>query len=235
MNKNKTDYLIIGNSAAGLSAAESIRRSDKKSKITVFSEESHYNYSKPLITYYLAGKIGLDKVYFRDWQFYEDNGIELKTDSKIVSIDTKAMSVIDTAGNAAEYNKLLIASGGVPIIPEIPITENSEKTGDLKSRMSGIKNVFTLTTLDDAIRLRSYIRDNKIEEAIILGGGLIGLKAAEAFLELGIRINIIELADRILAASFDDIASKIITEKITDNGGEIFTGTTIESINLKDG
>ena len=69
MTENKIDYLIIGNSAAGLAAAEGIRTIDKKSRITVLSEESHFNYSKPLITYYLAGKIGIDETYFKDKEF----------------------------------------------------------------------------------------------------------------------------------------------------------------------
>lgn len=69
MKDKTTDYLIIGNSAAGLSAAASIRKNDKKSTISIISYEEYTNYSKPLTTYYLAGKVSLEKVYFKSESF----------------------------------------------------------------------------------------------------------------------------------------------------------------------
>ena len=81
------DYLIIGNSASGLAAAESIREIDKKGRLVVITEEEYTNYSKPLITYYLAGKVTLDNIYFKDEKFYKDNNIELFTNTNIKSID----------------------------------------------------------------------------------------------------------------------------------------------------
>ena len=254
----KADYLVIGNSAAGLAAAESIRKIDKKSSITILSGERHFNYSKPLITYFLAGKSGADRLFFKDKSFYSDNDIELVLNATVTDIDPVQHNVIveiliDRADIKKScrfsYYKALIASGGKPIIPEIKIIGSDGKTaslkdlarpfvtGDLRSievaahgadgRLGG---VFTLTTLDDAIAVKKYIELNGISSATILGGGLIGLKAAEAFLELGIKINVIEFSKQILSASFDEIASEIITKKIEDAGSNVITNSTIDEI-----
>ena len=248
MKDKTTDYLIIGNSAAGLSAAASIRKNDKNGTISIISSEEYTNYSKPLITYYLAGKVSLEKIYFKSESFYKDNNFKLILGSKVDFLDEKKMLAGISDGNQISYKKLLISSGGKPIIPKIRVVEGQNKlVGSIgsngvrggigyagkspdKVNYSDIKGVFTLTTLEDAIKLKKYIDENNLKSATILGGGLIGLKTAEAMLELGLQITIIELSDRILAASFDKNASEIIENKIEENSGSIFTNTTVDEI-----
>jgi NAD(P)H-nitrite reductase large subunit len=248
MRDKTTDYLIIGNSAAGLSAAASIRKNDKNGTISIISYEEYTNYSKPLITYYLAGKVSLEKIYFKSESFYKDNNFKLILGSKVNFLDEKKMLAGLSDSNQISYKKLLISSGGKPIIPKIRIVEGQNKligsigSNDVRSGIgyagkspdkvnySDIKGVFTLTTLEDAIKLKKYIDENNLKSATILGGGLIGLKTAEAMLELGLQITIIELSDRILAASFDKNASEIIENKIEENSGSIFTNTTVDEI-----
>lgn len=246
MKDKTTDYLIIGNSAAGLSAAASIRKNDKNGTISIISSEEYTNYSKPLITYYLAGKVSLEKIYFKSESFYKDNNFNLILGSKVDFLDEKKMLAGLSDGNQISYKKLLISSGGKPIIPKIRVVEGQNKLvgigyagkdHGLKGQRllsgenySDIEGVFTLTTLEDAIKLKKYIDENNLKSATILGGGLIGLKTAEAMLELGLQITIIELSDRILAASFDKNASGIIENKIEENSGSIFTNTTVDEI-----
>ncbi|MCL4416933.1 MAG: FAD-dependent oxidoreductase [Actinobacteria bacterium] len=272
MKDKTTDYLIIGNSAAGLSAAENIRKNDKKGTISIISYEEYINYSKPLITYYLSGKVSLEKIYFKSESFYKDNNFKLILGSRVDCLDENKMLAGLSDGNQISYKKLLISSGGKPIIlsPKIRVVEDENKfTGQNKSagqnkmadqfkivsqnkmvgrkdhnlkeqrkeqrllmgeNYSDIEGVFTLTTLEDAIKLKKYIEENNLKSATILGGGLIGLKTAEAILELGLQISIIELSDRVLAASFDKNASEIIENKIKKNGGSIFTNTTVDEI-----
>ena len=122
------DYLIIGNSASGLAAAESIREADKKGRLVVLTEEEYTNYSKPLITYYLAGKVSLIDIYFKSVSFYKDNNIELHTSTKIKNIDPEKMEAVTGNGDRIKYKKLLIASGGRPIVPGIKINGRSVKT-----------------------------------------------------------------------------------------------------------
>lgn len=232
MKDKTTDYLIIGNSAAGLSAAASIRKNDKNGTISIISSEEYANYSKPLITYYLAGKVSLEKIYFKNESFYKDNNFKLILGSKVDFLDEKQMLVGLSASNQISYKKLLISSGGKPIIPKIRVVEDQNKLVGRKDHenYSDIKGVFTLTTLEDAIKLKKYIDENNLKSATILGGGLIGLKTAEAMLELELQITIIELSDRVLAASFDKNASEIIENKIEENSGSIFTNTTVDEI-----
>ena len=273
MKDKITDYLIIGNSAAGLSAAASIRKNDKNGTILIISSEEYTNYSKPLITYFLAGKVSLEKIYFKSESFYKDNNFKVILGSKVDFLDEKRMFAGISDGSQISYEKLLISSGGKPIIPKISLAEGQNKlaggigSNDVRSGTSytsyngrspdnintsdrnglkrkrllteenypDIEGVFTLTTLKDAIKLKKYIDQNNLKSATILGGGLIGLKTAEAMSELGLQITIIELSDRILAASFDKNASGIIENKIEENSGSIFTNTTVDEIIVNGG
>lgn len=257
------DYLIIGNSAAGLSAAQTIRQYDRNGRIGVFTSEAYFNYSKPLITYYLADKIGIEKINFKDKAFYLDNNVDLFLNTEIIEIVPKFNKVISKDGKEFHYSKLLIASGGKPIIPKIEVINLSDNFNELDNLLINFKNsklselsyakiksdnektvildkkmpkgVFTLTKLDDAISIKNYIKEKNIKDAVILGGGLIGLKAAEAFLNLGIKITIIELSNTILSASFDPIVSEIIKEKIQKQGSKVLTSTTVSTIFVSSG
>src|SRR5665647_2371758 len=127
MKDKTTDYLIIGNSAAGLSAAASIRKNDRNGTISIISYEEYTNYSKPLITYYLAGKVSLEKVYFKSENFYKDNNFKLILGSKVDFLDEKKMLASISNGSQISYKKLLISSGGKPIIPKIRVVEGQNK------------------------------------------------------------------------------------------------------------
>ena len=230
MKIENLDYVIIGNSAAGLAAAESIRKIDKKSKISIFTDEKYSNYSKPLITYFLSGKLDLEKTFFKDSGFYEKNNIDLRIGTRVIGIDPSVQDLFTDKNETVRFCKLLIAGGGKPAIPEIKVIDKTGNAQTLKNALGKIGGIFTLTTLDDAIRLKKYIEVNKIKSASILGGGLIGLKAAEAFLELGIKINIIEFSGQILSASFDKTASEIITSRIEETKSCVLTNNTIDEI-----
>lgn len=229
------DYLIIGNSAAGLAAAESIRELDRTGKIMILTGENYLNYSKPMITYFLAGAVNLDMIHFKDEKFYTDNRLDIRLNTIVKSIDTGKKFLVADDGSRYKFRKLLIASGGRPIIPKI------KAAGDISfdfidgTNYEKVGGIFTLTNLDDAVRIKNYIEKNDIKNISILGGGLIGLKAAEAFLEKGIDVNIIELADRILAATFDREASEIIEKRIKSRGSNIFRNNTIEEVYTGDG
>jgi len=229
-NNKPIDYIIIGNSAAGLAAAESIRELDRTGEIMILTGENYLNYSKPMITYFLAGAVNLDKIHFKDEKFYTDNRLDIKLSTIVRSIDTDKMFLITGDGSRYEFRKLLIASGGRPIIPKIKAVGAGSLDFIDGTNYEKVGGIFTLTNLDDAVRIKNYIEKNDIKNISILGGGLIGLKAAEAFLEKGIDVNIIELADRILAATFDREASGIIEKRIKSKGSNIFRNNTIEEV-----
>lgn len=257
---NKTcesaDYIIIGNSAAGLSAAASIRTIDKTGSIIVLANEQFANYSKPLITYYLAGKVKLEDMHFKDESFYKENKILLKFPINVVKVDFESKQVISDKGACFRYKKLLLANGGAPIIPKIEIAgsddfqaskENKSINNKAASKeivfpktldsfsYKNISGIFTFTCIQDAMQIQAHIIKNKTKETAILGGGLIGLKSAEAFLEIGIKVRVIELSDRILSATFDKQASSIIENELENKGSKIYTQNTINKIFVKNG
>lgn len=209
-------YVIIGNSTAGTAAIESIREVDSRGDIVVISDEKHTNYSRPLISYLLGGRVDEDRMVFRDKNFYKQNRVDLILGKKADSIDTKNKVVRLYGRKKIPFDKLLIATGGRPIVPEIEGLD--------------LKGVFTFFRWQDAEAIKNYIATHKVKQAVVLGGGLIGLKATEALIDLKIRVTIVELADRILSATFDKKASNIIEQALKEINCSLITGNTIIEI-----
>lgn len=224
-----TKYLIIGNSVAGVNAVEAIREIDKKGRITLVSDEPLFNYSRPLISYYLGKKIPKEKISFRDEEFYSKNKVNLLLNTKAEKINVKKKTVTLTQlGNNTStqvyFDRLLIATGGKPFVPPI---EELDKVKE---------GIFTFTKFSDAENLIKYIEKNKIKEAVVLGAGLIGLKCTEGLVERGLKVTIVELADRILANTFDKSASDILENALNKWGCKVIKEDTIskvESVKLK--
>ena len=209
-------YVIIGNSASGTSAIEGIREQDPGGQITIISEEEHPNYSRPLISYLLGKKILPEEISFRDEDFYRENAVQLMLGVRARQLDIENSQVVLSTGRKLPFDKLLIATGGIPIVPEVAGRD--------------LDGVYTFLTLSDSRRIAAHIEANGVKEAVVIGGGLIGLKAAEALIELDIRVTIVELADRILSTTFDHEASHIIQEALAGIGCRVITGCTIDEI-----
>jgi NAD(P)H-nitrite reductase large subunit len=209
-------YVIIGNSISGISAIKAIREFDKKGEITVISDEPSPNYSKPLISYLLGRKVTLDKINFCEKNFYKGNKVKLILNKKASKLDLKKKCVVLENKQKIPFDKLLIATGGAPIVPKI-------KGLDLNG-------VFTFTNLSDAQKIEKYIKANKVKKALVLGGGLIGLKATEALIDLNIKVAIVELAKRILSSTFDIKTSNIIENALKKIGCNLITNNTIVKI-----
>ncbi len=213
------NYVIIGNSASGIAAIEAIREYDGKNKITVISDEPYANYSRPLISYFLGKKVSRESISFQGKDFYKDNKVDLILNNKATKLDLRKKYVILADRRKISFDKLLITTGGAPIVPEI------------KGR--NFNGVFSFTTLSDAQKIEKYIKANKVKKAVVLGGGLIGLKATEALIELKIKVTVVELADRILSATFDKKASGIIEAALEKIGCKSITNNTIAEIKGK--
>lgn len=212
--KSKMGYLIIGNSVACLGAIESIRSRDKDSSITVVSDETYPAYSRPAIAHYLAGEIDEGSMLCRDEDFYKNMNVQTIFGKKAVRLDTKNKIVTLNNREKVHYNRLLIATGGTPFIPPFKGT--------------GKAHILTFTAWDDAKKIREKL--DGVKKAVIVGGGLIGLCAAEALERLGVEVIIIELADRILSPALDEKASGILEERLKEEGIKIITQDTVLEI-----
>ena len=191
-SKNKKGIVIIGASVAAVSAVEAIRGVKSRVPVTVISAEAGFCYSRPLISH-----IGLKKeqFYYRDAKFFKKYKVDSITD-EAVSIDGGSITL--KSGNRIEYSKLILATGGVPVIPPV----------------KGIKgrNVFSFTTYSDACRIREYSKNKK--NAVVIGAGMIGIKAAEYLLALGMDVTMVELMDRPFAAVLDERSGRIVADEI---------------------
>jgi NAD(P)H-nitrite reductase large subunit len=206
--------VIIGNSVAMVGAVEAIRKYDTSSEIVVISDETYHVYSRPLISYYLGNLVSEDKMIYREKDFYRKNKVETVFGIKAISIDERKKEVYLENGDSISFDKLLIATGGKPIIPPV---EGLNK-----------KNVHTFIKMDDAKKLKEAAKPGS--KAVIVGGGLIGFKAAEGLHHLGVDVTIVELADRILSTILDAEGASLVSQSLQNDGIKIITGTTVDKI-----
>ncbi len=211
----KVKYLIIGNSAGGIGAAEAIREVDRAGRITIISDEPYPAYSRPLISEYLAGRCPLEKMLFRPIDFYEKNQIQAILGQKVEQVDIGERTVRLENGRTIAWEKLLLATGGVPIVPQI---DGIDRGG-----------VFTFSTLDDAKAIEQYF-SQRVGRAAVVGGGLIGVSVAEALVRQGIKVAIVEMKERILNTILDKETSALAEERLKQAGVEIITGHTVAAV-----
>ncbi len=215
-------YLIIGNSAAAMGGVAGIRESDPRTAIHIVTREPHHTYSRPLISYLLGGKVDESKMLYRPCDFYEESDVVAWLGVEVRSVNPELRRVETSEGYSLAFDKLLIATGGRPIMPRD--VEGTEARG-----------VFTLATWDDAREIRQFIEKFPVEKALVVGGGLIGLKSVEALVGLGIGTTVVELTDRILSATFDRTASDLARSALAARGVEVMCGTTVSRVEQKDG
>jgi NAD(P)H-nitrite reductase large subunit len=214
-------YVIIGNSAAAVSAIEAIRQYDSESSITVISDETHHVYSRPLVCHLLGELVDEERMYYRPLDFYEQHGVEPMLGVRAIGLDTQTKTVSLAGGGTVSYDRLLLAVGGKPVVPPV---QGVDQAG-----------VFTFTKWEDAQKIDRYIKDNDARAALVVGGGLIGMKAVKALMARGLRLTVVELADRILSTSFDHTASKLAESILRRAGTDVITGTTVTEIVGRDG
>lgn len=206
-------YVIIGNSAAGIGAVHGIRELDKEGEITLISDEKYHTYSRPLISYLLKGAVTEENMKYRPDSFYEDNKVTAILGKKAVSINKDEKLVVLDDGNAVQYDRLLVATGSKPFVPEF-------------KGLDKVKNKFSFMKLDDAKAVEKCVKKNA--KVLIVGAGLIGLKAAEALLHFTKDITVIDLSERILPSILDTEASEIMKKHIEADGVKFILGTSVD-------
>lgn len=206
-------YVIIGNSAAGIGAVQGIREVDSEGQIVLISDEKYHTYSRPLISYLLKGRVTEENMIYRPLSFYEDNKVETMLGIRAVSVDSKDKKVILENGDAVSYDKLLIASGSKPFVPPM-------------DGLDKVKNKFSFMKLDDVKAVSEVVKQGA--KVLIVGAGLIGLKAAEALEHYGADMTVVDLADRILPSILDTEASDIMKAHIESKGVRFILGTSVK-------
>ncbi len=212
-------YLIIGSSAAGIKAAETLRGLDREASITVLSEENEPPYSRCLLPEYLSGKKSREELTFRAGNFFKDNNIETMLGERAVYVDPAGQEVILESGEAVGYDKLLVATGASSTCPPLP---GIDKVG-----FTGIRN------LDDADLILNRCRSGN--KAVVIGGGFVGLETAYALNRRGLDVAVVELAPHILALQFDATAAEILANDMKQSGIKIYAGTATRELRPPEG
>lgn len=201
-------YVIIGNSTAATFAIEGIRAIDRAGSITVISDETRPAYGRPLISYYLYGRIRLENTAYRPASFYTDNGVTLKYGVRAEKIDPKKKTVALSDGSTIGYDKLLVATGSSPLVPPA-------------DGLDAVKN-HTFMTMDAALALEKELSPEK--RVLVVGAGLIGLKCVEGILDRVGSVTVVDLAARILPSILDEEGSAIVQKRLEARGVNFVLG-----------
>ena len=201
--------VIIGNHAAGLSAAETLRKGDGGCEIVVISIEDAPPYSRCLIPYVLSGEKRLEDILCRPADFYRVNHIKTMFGVEVVKVLTGEKAVLLADGAKVAYDALVIASGGTPSLPRLPGIEN--------------EGVFRFRGIDDVRAIAAWCP--KVETAVVLGGGLVGLKAAVALRKLGKQVKVIVGSPNVLSQIVSGAEAAAFERHLADLGVEIVART----------
>ncbi len=213
-------YVVVGSGPAGISAAEEIRKTDPAGPITMITADPHPAYSPVMLTYWMSGHTPKERLFFREMgSWAKDHRVDLRCGKQVKAIDFQRQAVTLSPGEEIAYDRLLIATGAVPLIPPIP----------------GIraKGVCTFRTLADAEEILTSRHD--LEQVCIMGGGFIGIKLACHLRERGLSVLVVEKEPRLASRIFDQRASDIVKGQLLRHGISMETGTGIAEIINRDG
>ncbi len=214
-------FVIIGGDAAGMSAASRAKRKNPDIDITVLEQTHDVSYSACGMPYNIADpERDIEKLVVRKADvFIEKNKINLLTGHRVTAIDRTARSVTGTTiqgeSFSFHYDKLFIATGATPVIPDLPGMD--------------LPQVMTLKSLEHGKHIKSYIKDNNVKKAVIIGMGYIALEMCEAFKQRGIKTSMVKPRPVFLPWLAPKLAD-VIYDELTDEGIEIYSGTNIKKI-----
>ena len=209
-----THYLIVGASHAALSALHAIRLHDAEQEVTLLTRDDSLPYSPTVLPYVVSGRSDPGRVYLRDEGYFAEHKVNYLRGAKVQKVDAGASAVELADGSHIGFDKLLLATGAAPLLPPIP-------------GLAGVR-YHVLRTLADAVALRNALP--RVKRAVVMGGGLIGMHAAENLAKGGVAVSVLELQPHVLSGYFDAEASAIIERVFTGNGVRLFTGAGVASV-----
>lgn len=207
-------FVIVGNGAAAVLAAETLLREAPAAHIEIYGEEPYLAYRRPQLPEYLAGGVEVERMLIHPAAWYEERGIAVHRGARVESLDPAAGMIHLADGRSMPYDRLLLATGSSAFIPPI-----------LGADLPG---VFSLRTLDDARRIREYAQGRR--QAVVIGGGLLGLEAARGLRALGLEVTVLEVYGWLLPRQLDRPGAEVLAGLIEGLGIHILTGAAAECI-----
>jgi len=207
-------HVIVGNSAAGISAIEAIREYDKNSEVVIISDEAYQAYSRVFLPKYIAGEARFNDILMRGYTFYNDIGAKALLGQTVTEVIPKNNQVCLLSGEKISYDNLLIATGASPFLPKIP--------GIDKQGVKGFR------TFEDACQIANFMKET--DSIVIIGGGLVSLKAAEALSKGGVDVTVVVSSGNILSQRLDSVGASIIQKSMESKGIKLFLNCDVKVI-----
>ncbi|KJU80321.1 nitrite reductase [Ectopseudomonas oleovorans] len=199
----KLKLVMIGNGMAGVRTLEELLKlAPDLYDITVFGAEPHPNYNRILLSPVLAGEQTFEEIVLNDLNWYAENDIKLLLGRKVVKIDRKKRLVIADDGSEAEYDRLLIATGSNPFILPIPGKD--------------LQGVIGYRDIADTLMMMDTAKTHK--HAVVIGGGLLGLEAANGLKLRGMEVTVVHIGDWLLERQLDRTAGELLQKSLEDRG-----------------
>ncbi len=204
------NYLIIGGVAGGATVAARLRRMDEKANIILFERGKYVSYANCGLPYYIGDTINnREKLFVQTVKGFTDRfRIDIRTEQEVTAIhpDRKEVEVRKLSTDetyTVTYDKLVLSPGAEPLRPDI--------------EGIGSKKIFTLRNVPDTDTIKNYVNTEKPKRAIVVGGGFIGLEMAENLHDLGIQVDVVEMANQVMAP-LDFSMAAIVQQQLTDKG-----------------
>lgn len=208
------NFLIVGSGPTGIFAAEAIRGRDRESPITMITADHHVAHSPVMLTYWMAGDLPREGLFFRDPSWAEQKKIDVRPGVRAISLNTALRRVTLSDGSGISYDRLLIATGSDPISLSIPGIK--------------LKGVTTLRTLHEAETILEGSVETK--ESVIVGGGFVGLKLACHLKEKGFGVTVLEKEAKLAPRMLDSKASRLIREELEKHEIKVETDVEVAEI-----
>ena len=215
--------IIIGGVAAGTKAAAKIKREDRSAQVEIYTKSGDISYAGCGLPYYVGGEIETreELIVNSPEKFASLTGATVHTRMEAISVNAEAKTVafrstVDGSEQEASYDKLIIASGASPIVPNIEGVE--------------LNGVFTVRTPDDAISIRDYIEKNNCKKAVVIGAGFIGMEMAENLAAQKLAVTVVDMTSQILPNILDPEMAGYAAKVLRSNGFKIMTGTAVSAI-----
>jgi len=215
----KEKLVLIGNGMAGVRTLEElIKLAPDEYEITVFGEEPYGNYNRIMLSPVLAGDKTIDEIMLNDDQWYQDNDIKLHKGKKVVEVDRKNRKVTAEDGTVEEYDRLLLATGSTPFM--IPVPGND------------LDGVISFRDIHDVDLMLDAAKEHK--HAVVIGGGLLGLEAANGLMIQGMSVTVVHLMDTLMERQLDTPAAQMLQKSLEEKGMHFLMEAQTEAIVGKD-
>ncbi|MET0333513.1 MAG: nitrite reductase large subunit NirB, partial [Rhizobacter sp.] len=211
----KMKLVMVGNGMAGVRTLEELLKiSPDLYDITVFGAEPHPNYNRILLSPVLAGEQTLDEIVLNPLSWYEENNIKLHLGKKVVDVDRQKRVVRAADGTEEPYDRLLIATGSNPFILPVP---GKELDGVIAYR-----DIADTNTMIDAA--------SKYKHAVVIGGGLLGLEAANGLMLRGMQVTVVHIMPWLMERQLDDTAGKLLQKSLESRGLKFMIGAQTQAL-----